>query len=90
MRLTPGSCIIKLFTAVINYVVQYANAFAITSHFSLVLTNESAFFVKLLITAVISFMIQAPSPSESAFGLTMKKNTIRSSTLAGSGVACTH
>ncbi len=58
--LPPGACIIKPFTAIINFVVQYASAFAIVSHFLLALTNSVAFYVTKLITAVISFMIQAP------------------------------
>ncbi len=56
----PGACIIKLFTAVINFVVQYASAFAIVSHFLMALTNALAFYVTELIKAEISFMIQAP------------------------------
>jgi len=56
----PGARIIKLFTVGINYVVQCASAFAIVSHFLLALTNTLAFYVTELITAVISFMIQAP------------------------------
>jgi hypothetical protein len=58
--LGPGACIIKLFTAVINSVVQYASAFAIVSHILLALTNALAFYVTELIMVVISFMIQAP------------------------------
>jgi hypothetical protein len=54
----PGACIIKLFMAVINSVVQ-DSAFAIVSHFLLALTNILAFYVKELITTIISFMIQA-------------------------------
>jgi hypothetical protein len=40
--------------------VQKARAFAIGSHFSQALTNTLAFYVTESITAVISFMIQAP------------------------------
>jgi hypothetical protein len=43
---------LKLFTVVINSVVQKAGAFAIFSHFLLALTNAPAFYV--------SFIIQAP------------------------------
>jgi hypothetical protein len=39
--------------------IQYASAFAIVSHFLMALTNALAFYVTELITAVISFMIQA-------------------------------
>ncbi len=42
------------------YVLQYASAFAIVSHFLLVLTNTLALYVTELITAVVSFIIQAP------------------------------
>jgi hypothetical protein len=56
----PGACIIKLFTVIINSVVQYTSAFPIVSHFLLALTSTLAFYVTELITAVISFMIQAP------------------------------
>ena len=63
----PAACIIKLFTAVITSVVQLASAFAIGSHFLLVLTNTLAFYVKDLIIIVISFMIQAPVQWNSAF-----------------------
>ncbi len=64
----PAACIIKLFTAVITSVVQLASVFAIGNHFLLVLTNTLAFYVTELITAVISFMIQAP-------GAIVKKET---------------
>ncbi len=55
-----GAYITKLFTTVINSVVQKASAFAIISHFLLALTNTLAFYVTELITAVIGFIIQAP------------------------------
>jgi hypothetical protein len=60
-RSAPGACIIKHFTDEINSTVQQASAFAIVRHFLLPLTNTPAFYVTELITAVISFMIQAPA-----------------------------
>ncbi len=58
--LSQGACIIKHFTVVINFVVAQASAFAVVSHSLLALTNTLAFYITELITAVISFMIQAP------------------------------
>ncbi len=56
---SAGACIIKLFMAIINPVVQKVSAFSIVSHFFLALTNALAFYVTELIMAVISFMILA-------------------------------
>ncbi len=53
------ACIIKLFTVIINFVVQYASAVAIASHFLRDLMNTLAFCVTELFTAVKSFMKQA-------------------------------
>ncbi len=50
----------KSFSAVLDFVVLEARAFAIVSHFLVALTNTQAFHIIELITAVISFMIQAP------------------------------
>jgi hypothetical protein len=46
--------------AAFTSVVQSASAVAIGSHFFLALTFTLAFYVMELITAVISFMLQAP------------------------------
>jgi hypothetical protein len=51
--------IIKIFMAIINSMVQKANAFIIANHFLLAWTITLAFYVTELIMAVISFMIQA-------------------------------
>jgi hypothetical protein len=55
---------IKLFTSILNPVVQKACACTIISHFLLALTNTLAVYVTELITAVISFMKQAPVGKE--------------------------
>ncbi len=60
-NLNPGTCIINIFTAVINPAVQQATDFAIVSHFVLALTNTLSFYVTELITPVINFMIKTPS-----------------------------
>ncbi len=52
--------IIKLFTTVINSIVQKASAFVTVSHVLLALTNTLAFYVMAIITAVMSFKIQTP------------------------------
>jgi hypothetical protein len=46
--------------AIIFLVVQKATAFAMVDQLLLLLTNTLAFHVTKLITAIISFMIQAP------------------------------
>jgi hypothetical protein len=58
-----GACIIKLFTSVIDSVVQYASAVAIVSHFLVALRNTLAFYVLELTTAVISFCDTGPWPN---------------------------
>jgi hypothetical protein len=60
---STGPCIIKHFTAIINFVIQFTCAFSIVRHFLLTLINTLAFHVTELITAVISFIIQAPAYS---------------------------
>ncbi len=53
----PGACIIKLFTAVINSVTCKTSVLVIVSYFILAFL---AYYAAKLITAVISFMKQAP------------------------------
>jgi hypothetical protein len=55
-----GACIIKLFTAVINYVMYLVHVFVIVNNSLFTLTNTLAFYIMELITDVKSFMIQAP------------------------------
>ena len=55
-----GACIIKLFTDVINSVIFKPGIFVICQYILLALTNTLALYVTKLITAVKSFMIQAP------------------------------
>jgi hypothetical protein len=56
-----GACIIKLITAVINSVKQKATAFVKASKKLLTIVKALAYCTTELITAVKSFMIQAPS-----------------------------
>ncbi len=51
-RMNPGACIIKLFTIIINSVVQKASVLTIVTYFLLALTNKLGFYVMELITAV--------------------------------------
>jgi len=43
-----GACIIKLFTAIINYVMYLVNVFVIVNNSLFALTNTKAFYVKSL------------------------------------------
>jgi hypothetical protein len=63
-KICPVVCNTKHFRAVIYCVVQKASAFAIVTHFLLALTNTLAFWVTELMTAVISFLTQAPGKPE--------------------------
>ncbi len=58
--MVPVACIIKLFKGVDNFAAQKARAFAIVSNVSLALRSTLPSYVTALITATISFMIQAP------------------------------
>ncbi len=56
----PEACIIKHFTAVINSIANKTSVLVIVSYFILAFTNTLAYYSAKLITAVISFMKQAP------------------------------
>ncbi len=60
MNTTPGACIIKLITAIINYVTQKASVFVKTSKKWRTIENALAYCTTELITAVKSFMIHSP------------------------------
>ncbi len=56
-----GACIIKLITAVINYVTSMASSFVKASKKWLTIAKALAYSNTELITAIKSFMIQALS-----------------------------
>jgi hypothetical protein len=56
----PGNCNIKLFTAVINSVTKKASVFVKVIKKWLIVTKALAYYTKEFITAVKSFMTQAP------------------------------
>jgi hypothetical protein len=53
-----GVCIIKLFTAVTNFVMYKASLLIIVYNFLLALTNTLAFYMMELITAIKSFVVE--------------------------------
>jgi hypothetical protein len=65
--LVPEACVIKLLTAIINSIMYKVSVFVIVNNFLFTLTNTPAFYNTESITAVKSFVIQAPGNPDSFF-----------------------